>query len=123
MSKSTMVELVTELEKLSPSDGKDKMIKLAKEGGFHDFRSKSVCGKMYFLECGKWCKSHMIEADCKIIDRLEKDIKEGEYDEIMTEADRQFVLNDIKNDTSLSEKDRVFATKMFNQPVQPQAGV
>ena len=50
-SKSTMVELVTELEKLTNTHHKSKLIELAKSGMFHDFKSEAICGKMYAIDC------------------------------------------------------------------------
>lgn len=102
MRKSTMVELVTELEKLSPSEGKDKMLELAKAGQFHDFKSELACGKMYFVECAEWCKRNMIEADAKIIARLADEIKNGEYDEVADEEDKAEMAGWIDNDKSMN---------------------
>lgn len=110
---NTMVELVQELEKLSPSEGKNKMVQLAKDGMFHDYRSKAVCGKMYFVECAQWCKRNMVESDCKIIDKLEKQIKNGDYDEPYTKEDADIVLAEVENDPTISEKDREFFKKQM----------
>lgn len=114
MSKNTMVELVKELEKLSDTNIKDKMIKLAKKGAFHDYRSKSTCGKMYFIECANWCyRNNMPESDKKLIKTMEDDIKNGEYDEVYTEEDSKIVLAEMEKDATMSEKDKVFFRKQM----------
>jgi len=112
MNKNTMIELVEELEKLSDSKAKDQMIEHAKKGSFHDFRSKSDCGKMYFLKCAKWCKGQMIESDCKIIDRLEVEIKNGDYDEPCTVEDRKLIAQELNGpECNLNPKDKEFFAK------------
>jgi len=108
--KNTMVELVQELDKLSESEAKNKMVEMAKKGEFHDFRSKAACGKMYFIQCAQWCYRNLVlPSDIEIIKRLEQEIKDGEYDEECTREDKIILakeLNDPKN--SMSQKDKDF---------------
>lgn len=108
--KNTMVELVVELEKLSDSEVKNKMIEKAKSGSFHDFRSKTACGKMYFVQCAQWCYRNLkLASDIELIKKLEQEIKDGEYDEECTREDKILLakeLNDPKN--SMSQKDKDF---------------
>jgi len=114
MQKNTMTDLVIELEKLEPTQLRTRLIKEAKEGGFHDYRSKSVCGKTFFLECAKWFKANIskvnssADGDIGKIVKIETDIKEGVYDEPYTEEDSKIVLKEMKEDKSLSEQDRRF---------------
>lgn len=110
--KNTMVELVDELQKLSDTNIKDKLIDLAKTGAFHDYRSKATCGKMYFLECAQWCyKNEMPKQDIDIIKKLEHEIKEGIYDEPYTKKDSEIVLEECRNDPNINEKDKAFFMK------------
>tara|TARA_R110000803_G_scaffold162194_1_gene225820 strand:+ start:25350 stop:25721 length:372 start_codon:yes stop_codon:yes gene_type:complete len=117
MSKNTMVELVTELEKLSPSFLKDKLIEKAKDGSFHDYRSKSACGKMYFIKCAQWFNSeiskvsHEPAKDLELMIKMDSDIKNGDYDEVYTEEDSRIVIAEAKADPNMSEKDKDFFIK------------
>lgn len=99
MRKSTMVELVIELEKLSPSEAKDKMILEAKSGSFHDYKSMALCGKMHFVKCAQWCRRRMNDQDIEIIDRLDKEIQDGVYDEVADKEDRESMARDIDENT------------------------
>lgn len=79
--KSTMVELVEELQALPPSPEIDEMIAEAKAGEYHDYKNrKYVCGKMAVY--GKLKAAGL--------DDLANRITAGEFDE---EADAE----DIKN--------------------------
>lgn len=114
MSKNTMTDLVLELEKLTSSEIKYKMIAHAKEGSFHDFRSKAVCGKMYFVQCAQQCKKVMKDKnDLELIERLEKEIKNGVYDETCTEEDKKYVFEEMENDKNMSEKDKQLFKTLF----------
>ena len=90
MSKNTMIELVSELESLNDSYLKTQFIEMAKKGAYHDFRSKADCGKMLFIEHVQIALSkdrtlsQITESDCGILDRLSKEVKNGDYDEICT---------------------------------------
>jgi hypothetical protein len=114
--KNTMVELVVELEQLSESTLRERLIQSAKAGDFHDFKSKAVCGKMYFLTCAKWFKENIwkvssvevADSDIKKIIKMETDIKNGEYDEKPDKWDRketekilgEFLSGALKNGSS-----------------------
>lgn len=109
-----MVELVKELEKLSDTPLRDRLVLEALLGSFHDYRSKSVCGKAYFLKCSMWFKDNIgklledTSEDISKIEQMERDIKNGEYDEKYTKEDSLIVIEDIKKDPTISEKDKLF---------------
>lgn len=121
MSKNTMTDMVTELEKLSPSHLRDQLIVKAKAGDFHDYRSSATCGKMYFLECAIWFKKNIwkyapdysIEGDVDKMSKMEVDIKNGDYDEVYTEFDGVFIRNQAEKDSTLSEEDKAFVKVAF----------
>jgi len=76
--KSTMVELVQELEKLPKSDDVKEMIKEALAGEYHDFKNKKyLCGK---VEAYNRLKAMGVGY---LADR----IAGGEFDEIADEED------------------------------------
>ncbi len=77
--KSTMVELVQELEKLPWSPDLAVIIAEAKAGEYHDYKNqKYVCGKVAVVS-----KLRAIGAD-----DLAKQVMNGDYDEEMDEADK-----------------------------------
>jgi len=109
--KNTMIELVTELEKLSGTPYIGKLIDLAKSGQFHDFRSKAVCGKHYFLDCAEHVfknDKHLPSGDVLALRKIRQDIIEGEYDETLTDEDRVIIKNDCLNDPNMNEENRKF---------------
>jgi hypothetical protein len=111
MRKNTMIELVTELEKLSGTPYIGKLIELAKAGQFHDYRSKSVCGKHYFLECADHVfkhDKHLPSGDVLNLKKIRQDIIEGEYDETLTDEDRAIIKEECLNDKNMSEENRRF---------------
>jgi len=78
--KSTMVELVEELEKLQQTDEIKFMIKEAKAGEYHDYKNEKYV-------CGKW------ESETRL-DKLghhalASRIKDGEFDEEADEDDKK----------------------------------
>lgn len=75
--KSTMVELVQELEKLPQTEAIKEMIAEAKAGEYHDYKNnKYTCGKM----------ESATRLDRLGYTQLSARIKDGEFDE---EADEQ----------------------------------
>jgi hypothetical protein len=79
--KSTMVELVTELEKLPEPRGQlvELMITEAKAGEYHDYKNqKYVCGKVAVVGL-------LREAG---LDGLAKQVMNGDYDEEADEQDK-----------------------------------
>ena len=107
-----MIELVTELEKLSnEAPNRKRIIKEAIDGFFHDFRSPTACGKMYFTQVTDWFCRHPVssEKDKELMSRLSGEIKNGDYDEPCTMDDRKLIaqeLNDSK--CELKGKDKEF---------------
>ncbi len=86
MSKSTMVELVQELELLPNSEAINCMIKEAKAGEYHDFKNdKYACGKM--------------ESSARLrylgYPELAYRIEHGEFDEEADDLDIQMMKNDL----------------------------
>ena len=93
--KSTMIELVEELEKLPKSSNIDFMIKEAKAGEYHDYKNKKyLCGKM---------ESSQRLRKLGYPD-LAKRIESGEFDEQADDLDKQAMRNDL--DLSDSPMDR-----------------
>ena len=87
MRKSTMVELVTELEKLPASPEIDLMIEEAKAGEYHDYKNrKYACGKMESSQrlrrLGYLGLAHRIE--------------QGEFDEEADEEDKALMRKDLE---------------------------
>ena len=81
MKKSTIVDLVSELEKLNPSQERDLIISEAKAGEFHDFKSMKYEAPKIALaqllnQYAENNKSHHEEIG-KILD----DVMNGKYDE------------------------------------------
>ena len=86
MNKSTMVELVEELQKLPRSADIDHMIEEAKAGEYHDFKNqKYVCGK---LESSQRLRSLGYP-------ELAKRIEQGEFDEEADDADVDMMCNEL----------------------------
>lgn len=84
--KSTIIELVEELQKLPKSKDIDFMIEEAKTGEFHDYKNrKYICGKM--------------EASSRLrylgFIELAKRIEEGEFDEEADDIDKQNMRNEL----------------------------
>jgi hypothetical protein len=85
--KSTMVELVTELEKLPPSALRDMVIEEAKAGEFHDYKNeKYVCGKVAVV-------GYLRQLDAE---PLAQRVIDGEFDEEADEQDRKMLGGLIK---------------------------
>jgi capsid portal protein len=82
MSKSTMIELVQELEALPPTPAITEIIDEAKAGEYHDFKNeKYVCGKVALV-------AKLYTAD---LHDLAERVKEGEFDETPDEEDRKML--------------------------------
>lgn len=84
--KSTMVELVEELEKLPKSEAIDFMISEAKAGEYHDYKNRKYV-------CGKLASSTMLR-NLGHTD-LAKRIESGEFDEEADEIDKQKMRNEL----------------------------
>ena len=80
--KSTMVELVQELEKLPQTDGIKVMIADAKAGEYHDYKNQKYA-------CGKHASSHQLIALGH--PELANRIQNGEFDEEADEADLEYL--------------------------------
>lgn len=82
MRKSTMIELVEELEKLPKTPGVENLILEAKAGEFHDYKNnKYVCGKVAVVVLLR--KEGLNELAKRVID--------GEFDEEPDEQDRSYL--------------------------------
>lgn len=88
MKKSTMVELVEELQKLPVSDEINFMIAEALAGEYHDFKNKKY-------SCGKVASYQKLKA--LGYNSLANRIKEGEFDEEADEADQEMMRKDLAN--------------------------
>lgn len=92
--KSTMVELVEELNKLPKSPEIDFMIKEAKAGEYHDYKNnKYVCGKV----------ESAARLDSLGYHALSNRIKNGEFDEEADEQDKGY-LRKITLDGGFTEE-------------------
>jgi hypothetical protein len=87
--KSTMIELVAELEKIN-SDGRfDQIIANAKSGRYHDYKNPDdvVCGKMELLkDLTVWVPKTI---------SIMQDVKDGVYDEEADEEDKAMLRKDL----------------------------
>lgn len=89
MGKSTMVELVQELEALNKDGKYDAIIADAKAGEYHDFKNKKyICGKMGLVgELAAFPElSHIAAA-----------VKNGDYDEPADEDDKAMMREELKD--------------------------
>ena len=84
--KSTMIELVTELEAIAPRTPQiEFMIAEARAGEYHDYKNeKYVCGKMAVVEL--LGKAGLMELRARVMD--------GEFDEEADEVDRENMQKD-----------------------------
>ena len=89
MRKSTMVELVQELEKLPKSKEIDFMIEEAKAGEYHDYKNKKYV-------CGKLESSQKLRYLGYI--NLARRIEDGEFDEEADEEDKKMMREELNND-------------------------
>lgn len=80
MRKSTMIELVQELEKAPRSALVDQMINEARAGEYHDYKNKKYI-------CGKTAVVHLLTV-ANLLD-LAKRVTEGEFDEQADEQDKE----------------------------------
>lgn len=80
--KSTMVELVAELEKVPKTPLVERMIAEAKAGEFHDFKNqKYVCGKVAVNELLTKAGLHELAAQ----------VRNGDYDEEADVEDQKMI--------------------------------
>lgn len=88
--KSTMIELVQELEKRNTEGLYDEIIQEAKDGEYHDFKNdKYVCGKVAL--CEKLFKFPKLED-------IRKQVVEGDYDESPDDEDKRQMISDLSRD-------------------------
>lgn len=93
--KSTMVELVVELEKLEPRTPLvETMIEEAKAGEYHDYKNKKyTCGKVEAVRKLRLVGTPEAKA-------LMDQIMEGEYDEPADDEDKEMMRRDIDESTT-----------------------
>lgn len=85
--KSTMVELVNELQKLPQSTLRDQVIAEAKAGEFHDYKNeKYICGKVAVV-------GYLRKLDANA---LAEAVMNGEYDEEPDDEDNKMFADLIK---------------------------
>lgn len=102
MSKNTMIEMVTELEKITPKTLLiTHMIEEAKAGEYHDYKNKKY-------DCGKIASVNLLQEAlataptpefydaCK---KIRDDLINGEYDETADEEDKENLRKDIMANT------------------------
>lgn len=86
LKKSTMVELVQELEALPQTPAIEEMIAEARAGEYHDYKNnKYVCGK--FAVAGKLDAAGLFD--------LSRRVKDGEFDEEADEEDLDRMRKDF----------------------------
>lgn len=93
MSKSTMVELVIELEGKNIAGRYDSLISEAKAGEFHDFKNnKYVCGKVELAsQLSKFPE----------LEDIRKGVINGDYDELPDEEDKAQMKKDLEGNEGL----------------------
>ena len=93
MRKSTMVELVQELEALNKEGKYDELIAEAKAGEYHDFKNtKYICGKIEVVnKLSKFPE----------LDHIRQAVINGEYDESPDEEDKAQLRKELENDPDL----------------------
>jgi len=97
MSKSTMVELVVELEArallLDDPKAYDHLISEAKAGEYHDFKNnKHVCGKVALVvDLDKFPE----------LSDIREAVKNGDYDESPDEEDKAMMRKDLGDNPEL----------------------
>ena len=90
--KSTMVELVAELEKVPRTPLVEQMIAEAKAGEYHDYKNqKYVCGKVAV----SW-----LLRQAGLVD-LAQQVENGDYDEQADEQDKEH-LRTVLNENGMS---------------------
>jgi len=101
--KSTMVELVAELEKLRPGLKKigpkaeaflEALIEEAKTGEYHDYKNrKYACGKVAVCGYLDYLTDQMVARNeyetANELSRLSREVKNGDYDETADDLDKQ----------------------------------
>jgi len=116
MSKSTMIELVEELEKIKsivPCEEIDYMIKEALSGEYHDHKNrKYVCGKVGFVAVADAFSKRNPEL-LPHLTPLSDDIKKGDYDESPDDIDNMQIINGIMKDTSMNSKQKETMIRML----------
>jgi hypothetical protein len=112
MNKSTMIELVTELEKIPQCEEVDYMIAEARSGEYHDSKNrKYVCGKAGFcaVAVAFTKRNPSIEEYLK---PLVKAIENGDYDEPADDIDNKKMSNEIMKDPSMTMRQKAHLHKM-----------
>ncbi len=88
MRKSTMVELVQELDSRNVDNLYDNIIEEAKAGEFHDYKNdKYLCGKMALIE--KLSKFPELKY-------IETQVRNGDYDESPDDDDKRLMAEGLK---------------------------
>lgn len=106
MSKSTMIELVTELEKIPKCEEIDYMIEEARSGEYHDLKNrKYVCGKMGFVAVAD-AFSKRNPSIAEYLKPLVEAVKGGDYDEPADDIDNMSMANNIMKDSSMNRKQK-----------------
>lgn len=103
MGKSTMIELVQELEKLQPTTPQiEEMIREAKAGEFHDYKNeKYLCGKMAIATIiSQILPTH--QQFKEQLTNIRNDVIEGEYDETPEDDDKERMVAALKENGSES---------------------
>ena len=97
MGKSTMVELVEELQKLPQTDAIKMMIEEAKAGEYHDYKNVKY-------DCGKMESSRRLRSLGHI--DLAQRIESGEFDETADSEDIARMRGWIDEDPGMSRKQK-----------------
>jgi len=115
--KSTMVEMVTELEKLRPLceaaapeavQALDMCISEAKAGEFHDYKNKKhACGKVaaygYLRQFSTNAKTYGFPELSGKLNAIADDVKNGVYDEEADEEDKAY-MRKVMDETGMSSQ-------------------
>lgn len=95
MAKSTMVELIPELEKLTDNEHKVRLLEEAKRGEYHDYKNRMyACGKVTLATVmANWAKLYPQDAEQAL--KIRNDVINGEYDETADEEDKAYLRKTI----------------------------
>lgn len=86
--KSTMIDLVQELESLNTGNRYDQLIENARNGRYHDYKNPPdvICGKVELVK-----DLHAFPE----LQELSKAVKDGAYDEEADELDKAMLRKDL----------------------------